>query len=123
VLVEVNLSRGLRMFAIFGLPGIRPPMGETEALEAAAIASKAGLELHPPTRRQRDFRAPPPNRFGHGAVPERLSVTTDSATLQGFSLLRTARMMMLKRDNARKIGLVDRMHRICSLSHIAQCSN
>jgi len=40
------------------LPGILPPMDETEALEAAAIASVAGLELDPPTWRQRKFRAP-----------------------------------------------------------------
>jgi magnesium chelatase family protein len=33
-------------------------MDETEALEAAAIASVAGMELDPPTWRQRKFRAP-----------------------------------------------------------------
>jgi magnesium chelatase family protein len=40
------------------LPGILPPMDETEALEAAAIASVAGKELDPPTWRQRKFRSP-----------------------------------------------------------------
>jgi len=40
------------------LPGILPPMDETEALEAAAIASVAGLGLDPENWRQRRFRTP-----------------------------------------------------------------
>ncbi|MEN1728962.1 MAG: YifB family Mg chelatase-like AAA ATPase, partial [Pseudomonadota bacterium] len=40
------------------LPGILPPMGEDEALEAAAIASVAGLGLDPASWRQRRFRCP-----------------------------------------------------------------
>jgi magnesium chelatase family protein len=40
------------------LAGILPPMEETEALEAAAIASVAGRELDPATWRQRKFRSP-----------------------------------------------------------------
>ena len=40
------------------LPGILPPMSEDEALEAAAIASIAGLDLDPQTWRQRRFRCP-----------------------------------------------------------------
>jgi magnesium chelatase family protein len=40
------------------LPGILPPMHEDEALEAAAIASIAGLGLDPETWRQRRFRCP-----------------------------------------------------------------
>lgn len=40
------------------LPGILPPMSEDEALEAAAIASVAGLGLDPQRWRQRRFRCP-----------------------------------------------------------------
>lgn len=40
------------------LPGILPPMPEDEALEAAAIASVAGLGLDPTQWRQRRFRCP-----------------------------------------------------------------
>ncbi len=40
------------------LPGILPPMSEDEALEAAAIASVAGLGLEPERWRQRRFRCP-----------------------------------------------------------------
>jgi magnesium chelatase family protein len=40
------------------LPGILPPMSEAEALEAAAIASVAGLGLEPERWRQRRFRTP-----------------------------------------------------------------
>src|SRR5690625_7187753 len=40
------------------LPGILPPMTETEALEAAAIESVAGARLDPATWKQRRFRAP-----------------------------------------------------------------
>jgi len=40
------------------LPGILPPMPEEEALEAAAIASVAGLGLNPAQWRQRRFRCP-----------------------------------------------------------------
>ena len=40
------------------LPGILPPMLEDEALEAAAIASVAGLGLDPAQWRQRRFRCP-----------------------------------------------------------------
>ncbi len=40
------------------LPGILPPMSEDEALEAAAIASVAGMGLDPATWRQRRFRTP-----------------------------------------------------------------
>ena len=40
------------------LPGILPPMSENEALEAAAIASVAGMGLDPAGWRQRRFRCP-----------------------------------------------------------------
>ncbi len=40
------------------LPGILPPMSEEEALEAAAVASVAGLELKPSRWRMRRFRNP-----------------------------------------------------------------
>ncbi|MGY6630916.1 MAG: YifB family Mg chelatase-like AAA ATPase [Wenzhouxiangella sp.] len=40
------------------LPGILPPLSEDEALEAAAIASVAGLGLDPAQWRQRRFRSP-----------------------------------------------------------------
>lgn len=40
------------------LPGILPPMTETEALEAAAIESVAGARLDPATWKQRRFRSP-----------------------------------------------------------------
>jgi magnesium chelatase family protein len=40
------------------LPGILPPMEEDEALEAAAVASVAGLGLDPATWKQRRFRTP-----------------------------------------------------------------
>jgi magnesium chelatase family protein len=40
------------------LPGILPPMAEDEALEAAAVASVAGLGLDPATWKQRRFRTP-----------------------------------------------------------------
>ncbi|MFP4334205.1 MAG: YifB family Mg chelatase-like AAA ATPase [Wenzhouxiangella sp.] len=40
------------------LPGILPPMSEDEALEAAAVASIAGLGLEPARWRTRRFRAP-----------------------------------------------------------------
>ena len=40
------------------LPGILPPMAEDEALEAAAVASVAGLGLDPSSWRQRRFRCP-----------------------------------------------------------------
>ncbi|AKS43080.1 YifB family Mg chelatase-like AAA ATPase [Wenzhouxiangella marina] len=40
------------------LPGILPPMGEDEALEAAAIASVAGLGLDTARWRERPFRCP-----------------------------------------------------------------
>ncbi len=40
------------------LPGILPPMNETDALEAAAIASVCGEPLDPSRWRQRPFRAP-----------------------------------------------------------------
>jgi magnesium chelatase family protein len=40
------------------LPGILPPMSENEALEAAAIASVAGMGLDPAAWRQRRFRCP-----------------------------------------------------------------
>jgi magnesium chelatase family protein len=40
------------------LPGILPPMDETEALEAAAIRSVAGKALEPASWRRRKFRAP-----------------------------------------------------------------
>jgi magnesium chelatase family protein len=40
------------------LPGILPPMSEEEALEAAAIASVAGMGLDPARWRQRRFRTP-----------------------------------------------------------------
>lgn len=40
------------------LPGILPPMSENEALEAAAVASIAGLGLEPARWRNRRFRAP-----------------------------------------------------------------
>ena len=40
------------------LPGILPPMDEDEALEAAAVASVAGLGLEPGRWRQRRFRCP-----------------------------------------------------------------
>jgi len=40
------------------LPGILPPMSEDEALEAASIASVAGIELNPKLWRQRRFRCP-----------------------------------------------------------------
>ncbi len=40
------------------LPGILPPMEEHEALEAAAVASVAGLGLDPATWKQRRFRTP-----------------------------------------------------------------
>ena len=40
------------------LPGILPPLAEDEALEAAAIASVAGLGLDPSHWRQRRFRSP-----------------------------------------------------------------
>ncbi len=40
------------------LPGILPPMDEAEALEAAAIASVAGMGLDPQNWRQRRFRTP-----------------------------------------------------------------
>ena len=40
------------------LPGILPPLSEDEALEAAAVASVAGLGLEPARWRQRRFRNP-----------------------------------------------------------------
>ena len=40
------------------LPGILPPMSEEEALEAAAVASVAGLGLEPARWRTRRFRSP-----------------------------------------------------------------
>jgi len=40
------------------LPGILPPMSEAEALEAAAVASIAGLGLEPARWRKRRFRSP-----------------------------------------------------------------
>ena len=40
------------------LPGILPPMAEDEALEAAAVASVAGMGLNPATWKQRRFRTP-----------------------------------------------------------------
>jgi magnesium chelatase family protein len=40
------------------LPGILPPMNEDEALEAAAVASVAGLSLDPATWKKRRFRTP-----------------------------------------------------------------
>jgi magnesium chelatase family protein len=40
------------------LPGILPPLGEVEALEAAAVASVSGLPLDPARFRERRFRAP-----------------------------------------------------------------
>src|SRR5690606_15933904 len=40
------------------LPGLLPPMTETQALEAAAIASATGREVGPGHWRQRPFRAP-----------------------------------------------------------------
>ena len=40
------------------LPGILPPMSEDEALEAAAVASIAGLGLEPACWRNRRFRSP-----------------------------------------------------------------
>ncbi|MEE4638309.1 MAG: YifB family Mg chelatase-like AAA ATPase [Wenzhouxiangella sp.] len=40
------------------LPGILPPMSEEEALEAAAVASIAGLGLEPARWRTRRFRSP-----------------------------------------------------------------
>ncbi len=49
------------------LPGILPPLTEDEALEAAAIASIAGLDVRPDTFLQRRFRAP-----HHTATPAAL---------------------------------------------------
>lgn len=40
------------------LPGLLPPLGDAEALEAAAIASVSGRGLDPSRWRQRPFRAP-----------------------------------------------------------------
>lgn len=40
------------------LPGILPPMSESEALQSAAVASITGQNLCPATWRQRRFRAP-----------------------------------------------------------------
>jgi len=40
------------------LPGILPPMTEEEALEAAAVASVAGMDVNADTWRRRRFRAP-----------------------------------------------------------------
>jgi magnesium chelatase family protein len=40
------------------LPGILPPLNDEEALQVAAVASVAGLELNPARFRARPFRAP-----------------------------------------------------------------
>jgi magnesium chelatase family protein len=40
------------------LPGILPPLGEDEALQAAAVASVCGLPLDPARFRERRFRSP-----------------------------------------------------------------
>ena len=40
------------------LPGIMPPLGETEALETCAVLSVAGQRVDPARWRQRPFRAP-----------------------------------------------------------------